>query len=489
MTLRRPQQLRGWARIRLAASSTAVVATVVATGVAIGACGGGGGSTSSSTSSTPQVAASSVLPIAPAGQGIWRARWQPGRPGVVIDAGRSKVWLTRDGGDSWRQVTPLIDGLSGKDAGLDGPRLLDVDFRDNVHGLVLIEAAVSNGWRVDVYRTSDGGVGWSALGTVTTRSAEAGERVTLSYLDEKVAHVFVQSAALTAGRLLVSDDAGTTWARRGGADTPATALRFRDATSGVGVAADRSIVVSSDGGQSWIPIESPPESPTGGAYRETPYLQEGGSLLMGRLSVEPEGLVRTWWWASAPGQPWNALGGARRSGQELEPFVDDAASVVGVELWWDVGAVEPSGDSMLSPTIDVTTNAGAGWTFAYWPYPTVTALFGIDAYVGWAVSGNGLYRTLNGGVSWQRLVPGEAARTAPTLTTASTDASDTADPSDSDSGRDSGADSGLDSSSAGSAAAAAESGSGSAGSAGSGSGRSRAATTSIESDAAVDTAN
>ena len=384
------------------------------------ACGGSGQVSSNSQKSTSIPRASSVVPIAPQSEGVWRVRWEPTRPGVVISASRTRLWLTSDGGDSWRQATPLIDGLGGATGSLNGPRLVDADFRDALHGIALAERLVAGSWRIEAFRTDDGGAGWTTLGAIASRTGDPSETVNVSIIDTKTVHLFIRNPNLAAGRFLVSSDAGSSWTSRGGTSTPALAVRFSDAENGVGLSTQRQVMTSADGGNTRLALESPPESSTGGAFSEVPYPLPSGAVLLGRLTVEPEGVVRTWWWAEEPGAVWVPLGGARPSGQEVTPFATDAASVVAAGLWWDVGTKASSSGTAVNPTVTVTTTAGAEWATAAWPYPTISGLYAVDEYVAWAQAGPTLFRTLDGGVSWQRLVPGGIARPAPTLTTGST---------------------------------------------------------------------
>ncbi|MER8058859.1 MULTISPECIES: oxidoreductase [unclassified Streptomyces] len=239
-----------------------------------------------------------------------RTAWLAGTGGTVL--------LTRDGGTSWRNVSP---------PGADGLEFRDVEAFDARHAVVL---AIGEGEASRVYRTDDGGASWTesfrntdpdafydcmaffdrrhglAMGDpvggkfriLSTSDGGRSWRVLPSAgmppaLDGEAGFAASGQCLVTAGsrdvwlatgggaraRVLHSADRGLTWSAT---DTPVPAgdpargifaLAFRDRTHGLAVGGDyragrpspQAAAVTHDGGRTWRPSATPPPAYRSGA--------------------------------------------------------------------------------------------------------------------------------------------------------------------------------------------------------------------------------
>ena len=323
------------------------------------------------------------------------------------------LYLTSDGGASWRSIA------------VPGPRtdrgVLGVTFRDPNDGwLATLDSADPSATSFDVWRTSDGGQGWTkaVLPEGANRSDVMGA-VQFVPLDASHLFLLVEGGMPTGwtSDLYESHDGGTTWsADRTTGEGVSGALAFADANHGViaGGAAGNLLIATSDGGRSWKRVTVPvaagtSEQPT--AFFSAPtfwdrtsgaitvnYGDENGPTAFGVLVTHDAG--QSWTLASrvplAPTQS-NAV----------------AATFLTPTEWL---AIPDSG------TLLTTIDAGRTWStspMSSLPGGVLPVTF-VDPQHGWAQVGlgvclnfksdcqerTGLYATSDGGRTWRPIRPG-----------------------------------------------------------------------------------
>jgi photosystem II stability/assembly factor-like uncharacterized protein len=157
---------------------------------------------------------------------------------TIVYAGSTRIWQTRDDGESWRAISHRFDGSA----------------------VSAIEVAASDRSRVyagtesgGFFRSEDGGLSWSPN--------SAGPEIpgfTITRIEchpRKANVVYITVAKWLASHLFRSDDGGRTWIDLDGGklpDAPYHAVVMRtDEPTCVFVGGDAGVFASTDGGETW----------------------------------------------------------------------------------------------------------------------------------------------------------------------------------------------------------------------------------------------
>jgi photosystem II stability/assembly factor-like uncharacterized protein len=182
-----------------------------------------------------------VSPPAPEDEknSVWMAYIAPDpKTPTTLFTGSYRVWRTRDDGDTWKAVSPALDGssISAIEVARADPRRVYV--------------ATENG---GIFRSADGGGRWSANVASTTLPGHTVTRLATSPVDARV--LFATVANFGHGHVFRSRDGGTVWedVDKGQLpDVPHHAIAISpDAPNTVFVCSDAGVFVSLDGGTTW----------------------------------------------------------------------------------------------------------------------------------------------------------------------------------------------------------------------------------------------
>jgi photosystem II stability/assembly factor-like uncharacterized protein len=314
----------------------------------------------------------------------------------------------------WRNVTPPTLRADGIDV------IDDVTFADPRHGWVAGyncgEAAVF------LYRTTNGGRSWQSLGKSATRSCGGGPTF-LSFADGEHGWMEPVSPNGPVGVLYGTNDGGKTWKRlavgppvqvRPGAPAlPCLApIRFVSrATGWLARCGNGAVFSTDDGGRHWR--RATIAIPTGSDARfDLPvFFGRAGVIAatLGTRSPTEAGHTRAVVFSVSRdgGQDWSIRSVRPIASCAVTPFFTASwpASVADARVWWIVAG-------RSRPIVQVTSDAGRRWhSVAARGLPTrscsVTSVSASGAKVAWAVardggSNTGLFRTGDGGRTWQR---------------------------------------------------------------------------------------
>jgi photosystem II stability/assembly factor-like uncharacterized protein len=322
--------------------------------------------------------------VGPAGAGVWA--------GSAVG-----LYLTEDGGTSWKTITPAI--LNGVDPGYRIGPMVGIGTQDlwlpveDVPGLMedepgLIPPGSASTRGSGIERSSDGGRTWqfTALpGCVQL----CGANISLSFPDPEHGFASIGPGPRGTTALFSTSDGGVTW--RPVAHLPGTSgsrIVFADASDGWAVNAlvfvggggeDGSLSRTTDGGVTW---QRPAGLPSTDLYEPPLFFGSDDGVVLGR----PE--------RGAPGhQPTvftTADGGARWTAHVTPPDPSTKA-------WTGAGDAIPfSAPSpavwmlFVGPRLYVTTDAGRTWTKSR-PEPTwrpdeVSTMFMTSPRHGWTVA-------------------------------------------------------------------------------------------------------
>lgn len=334
--------------------------------------------------------------------------------GWAVTNGR--LWVTADGGATWRDATPP-SGFAVASAGY----LLGVAFADAQHGWAAFNEAFTSPsdasyGRVDVWRTADGGQTWTKTQLPKARFAVFGElmpRVQFDVLD--ATHVFAfQSGNGAKGKndsdLFWTADGGGTWS----ADRPTGSgsvgiegsIAFATAMDGVVVNTwhGAGISVTQDGGRTWTDAAWPASAAVSaggqGSFGQPVFF--GGRT--GLMTFLPDGLVDTPVYRTTDaGSSW--------APSATIPAGVTAVSFLDLQRWIAISGTE----------VFRTTDGGQTW--AHSPAAGLPGIPGsflmTDAQRGSALASmgdcgviksrcntrTGLYATVDGGSTWTQLWP------------------------------------------------------------------------------------
>ncbi len=336
--------------------------------------------------------------------------------GWAVIAGR--LFVTADGGSTWREATP-----PGGFATPEADRLLGADFVDAQHGWLAINEAFTSAsdasyGRVDVWRTTDGGQTWAKTQLPRAQFAVFGDvmpAVQFDFLDATHGFAF-QSGNEAKGKndsdLFWTADGGETWS----ADRPTGdgsqgnegTIGFSTPTDGVIVDAmrDNGIVVTHDGGRTWNAAALAMPSGASGAqlfFGQPVFLDGRSGLVVVDFQADAGSVFRVYRTSDA-GSSWTQVA-ALPSGVSTVAFLD-------ARRW-----IGSDGTGMV-----VTLDGGGTWdrSSADGLPGTLVLLQMADPHFGWALvwmgvcldfksncsSRTGLYATADGGSTWTQLWPG-----------------------------------------------------------------------------------
>lgn len=220
-----------------------------------------------------------------------------GRIGYVCDSVKGHLYVTHDGGDTWRKWS--ISAFSGCAS-------VFVDAHDASDLFVETRMTISPG---SLWRSRDGGVSWVRLGAITGTNLALGWSQIAVVGSRLIGQVFVNQQGRLQNDLFASDDGGMTWRPF------AQSLEQQDnALSGFAVINSAIYIIgakfwrSLDGGATWSQIRVPGES-----LLATPaYGGKGGYLLAMTTSLVSSSnqtplYDTTAWWSGDSGATWKQL--------------------------------------------------------------------------------------------------------------------------------------------------------------------------------------
>jgi photosystem II stability/assembly factor-like uncharacterized protein len=327
-----------------------------------------------------------------------------------------RLWVTADGGSTWRDVTPPV----GFGSGLGNPH--GVAFLDAQHGWVAINEAFTSGsdpsyGRVDIWRTSDGGQAWTKAQlpkAVRNQFGEIMPQVQFDFLDAGHGFAFL-SGNSAKGRndsdLFWTADGGRTWS----ADRPTGdgdlgiegTIGFATANDGVIVNAlhGSGIVVTHDGGMTWADaiFALPPGSAGAQLFFGQPVYVDGRSGLVSiDFQIDTSSVARVYRTSDA-GSSWT-IAATLPTGVSAISFLDPQRWIGfnGSEV---VRTVDGGQTWVRSPAVGPP---GAPYSFLMADAQHGSVLVGMNVCLTFksnCSSRTGLYATVDGGSTWAQLWP------------------------------------------------------------------------------------
>jgi len=335
--------------------------------------------------------------------------------GWAVTDGR--LWVTADGGATWRDATP-----PGGFATASADYLLGIAFADAKHGWVAVNEAFTSGTdptygRVDIWRTTDEGQTWAKTRLPKARFAIFGEimsGVEFDFLDATHGFAF-QSGNLAKGKndsdLFWTADGGQTWS----ADRPTGpgnrgiegSVAFATANDGVVLNGEYGvgIIVTHNGGRTWADasLALPAGPASAQLFFGRPVYFDGRSGLVSIGSqMDASGVTRvfrtsdagsSWSLAATPPAGAGAMSFLDPQRWTAESETDVFSTLDGGQTWAHSPAAGLPGD----PTWFQMTDAQHG-----------SALMAMNVCLTFkssCSSRTGLYATVDGGSNWTQLWP------------------------------------------------------------------------------------
>lgn len=373
-----------------------------------------------------------------------------GRPGPVVapspGGAPARIWESRDGGASWHLTpgTGLGEGLVAAVFLADGETVLAVSsggrlVRSTDGGRTWAEASTEpagggvtavvahpdragRAWMAvsagdapagGVFRTDDGGASWrparSPLPLVPARPGTAGSRfAALAVSPGEPDTLYTADLAVEGHPVYRSDDGGATWELLPGAPSgfyagnpaPTTLAVAPDDPARLLAGNQQSILLSVDGGQSWVDGAAPRHAEghrgagLSGLTATAVEAATDGSLAIQDVDRAPLLVSRPDGSWQAPLQDWDTSGGGL------------GASVAG-EAWWALlgdlasfNGLARSSDNGLTWDVLVGDGLPERGAVLDGPSPSVLALDDESALL---VVDRSLWRTADGGASWTQV--------------------------------------------------------------------------------------
>lgn len=194
--------------------------------------------------------------------------WHPLDDEMLLFA-TNVLWATRNGGDSWIQISPDLSRPDPKITSSIGD-YVSTDYQVNRRGVIyalapsninadVIWAGTDDGW---VHVTSDGGKTWNNVTPPDLESWDKISQIDAGHFDEKVAFIAVNSIRKDdmSPRIYWTDDRGKTWKKitAGLPDNgPVNVIREDPIQSGLLFAGtERTVYFSPNNGQLWYPLKN-----------------------------------------------------------------------------------------------------------------------------------------------------------------------------------------------------------------------------------------
>ena len=367
-------------------------------------------------SSAPSPTATPTLKPTPTPAGPTASPAANAGPAGIIDAlhgwavGDQRLVVTADGGATWHDVNPPAPTQGGFPA-----NLLNVEFLDPDHGWVAFAEPFKlvtdpTFGRIDVWRTTDGGLTWAKSTLPKAKFNNAGDTLgpfSFDFLDLTHGFAFISGNyvhSLADSDLYSTADGGKTWSAdrptgNGSAGVEGSSFAFATTDDGVivGNPEGSGISVTHNGGKTWQQATLPAPAGTTGDIRlfSVPVFSDASTGLVA-VGFQGNSQSTTWMYRTTnAGSSWSAVA-------QFPGTSSLTVSIVDAQHWI-------STDGLVAVH---SQNAGASWTTV----ATHPALNGLQAIQfislkqGWAewTDTQGIAHvsmTTDDGASWQELKP------------------------------------------------------------------------------------
>jgi photosystem II stability/assembly factor-like uncharacterized protein len=324
--------------------------------------------------------------------------------------GDQRLLLTADGGSSWRDANPPAPTQGGFPA-----NLLNVQFIDAEHGWVAFaepfKLATDPGFgRIDVWRTSNGGLTWAKTELPKAKINNDGDVLgpfSFDFLDASDGFAFLSGNyvhSLGDSDLYYTADGGKTWSAdrptgNGSAGVEGSSISFTTADDGVvvGSPVGSGIFVTHDGGRTWAEAAIAGLASFGSdlkVFSQPVFSDSRTGLVAIRFQGDTKSVTRIYRTTDG-GSSWSYLAPIPGSGALIVAIVDP--------LHW----IATDGSAAVH-----TQNGGASWTQLVTrpPLESLQAISFVDVKHGWAqwTDKLGIFHvsaTTDDGATWHSLAP------------------------------------------------------------------------------------
>lgn len=322
------------------------------------------------------------------------------------------ILRTRDGGQSWREVTPADPSLSSRTEAYGA-------FLDRENAWIVFGSRGQIPTSTVIWRTSDGGNTWSPSGEIL--QGAIGDQMWAELYAVDSANVWVAFRGFYAGagphysaHFFRTTDGGKSWEHLEadvGVDYTGMAFADRDVgwltwqTTGPYAAAPPEYAVTADGGLTWDVRTLPPPDAEPALFEDYEYSEVYRPNLLSAASVRV--LVASWWHLES-GQLDRFTGylyATENGGQDW-----DAHRLPGDVLAsdYELFFLDPTNAVVLGRQMYQTNDGGETWVHIKTVSWDGQFSFVSPTY-GWAVARSGddiaLLRTFDGGRTWAALQP------------------------------------------------------------------------------------